>query len=490
MLCTIKIDDEVNCKLQNLELRDRKTLMRKFEFEVPGARFLPSVRLGRWSGKTSFFSLGGTTFINLLPEIIPLLDAAGYTIELEDTRTYQTSFEFDKIDENSFSSKVWPEKHPLEGKPIILRDYQVSIINDFLMNPQCMVEAATGSGKTIVTAALSSCVERYGRSIIIVPNVSLVTQTEADYRNMGLDVGVYYGGRKEAGHQHTICTWQSMNSIYKNSTEGNSETISIEDFIKDVICVIVDECHQAKATALKTLLTGPLSKIPIRWGLTGTIPKEPMDKCALLVSVGSVISKLSASDLQEQGVLANCHVDIIQMQDDVEFKTYPAELKFLTEDTKRIKEIAKIVHGLISTGNTLVLINRIESGNMLLAELKQLTENVVFVSGTTKETSRAEEYGEIATTSNKILICTYGVAAVGINIPRLFNVVLVEPGKSFVRTIQSIGRGLRLAEDKTFVQITDITSNCKFSKRHLTSRKQFYTEAKYPFSVKKIKYKL
>ena len=87
--------------------------------------------------------------------------------------------------------------------------------------------------------------------------------------------------------------------------------------------------------------------------------------------------------------------------------------------------------------------------------------------------------------TNKIIIATYGVAAVGINIPRIFNLVLIEPGKSFVRVIQSIGRGIRKAEDKDFVQIWDVTSTCKFSKRHLTKRKQFYKEANYPFTVEK-----
>ena len=62
----------------------------------------------------------------------------------------------------------------------------------------------------------------------------------------------------------------------------------------------------------------------------------------------------------------------------------------------------------------------------------------------------------------------------------------LEPGKSFVRVIQSIGRGIRKAEDKDFVQVWDITSTCKFAKRHLTKRKNFYKEAKYPFQVEKV----
>ena len=134
--CKLIIRDEVNVKLEGLELGDRKTLMKMFEFEVPGARYLPAVRLGRWNGKSSFFALGGSTYINLLPEILPLLDQAGYDIELDDTRDYQTTFTFTEVSEDTFKHKNWPVGHPMVGQPIILRDYQIEIINNYLKNPQ------------------------------------------------------------------------------------------------------------------------------------------------------------------------------------------------------------------------------------------------------------------------------------------------------------------------------------------------------------------
>jgi ERCC4-related helicase len=105
-----------------------------------------------------------------------------------------------------------------------------------------------------------------------------------------------------------------------------------------------------------------------------------------------------------------------------------------------------------------------------------------------KTKDRKDEYDEIKTANNKIIVATYGVAAVGINIPRIFNMVLLEPGKSFVRVIQSIGRGIRKADDKDFVQIWDLTASTKYAKRHLTERKKFYKEAKYPFEIQKVKY--
>ena len=489
--CKLIIHDEVNLKLEGLELADRKALMKKFEFDVPGARYLPSVRLGRWNGKTSYFSLGGTSYINLLPEILPVLDRVGYDIELLDTRDYRTTFEFKEVTEETFKHKLWPKNHPIAGQPVVLRDYQIEIINNYLKNPQALQEIATGAGKTLITAALSYSMEQYGRSIVIVPNTSLVTQTEADYINLGLDVGVYYGGRKEYDRTHTICTWQSLGNMLKK-TKADEAEVPIGDFLEGVVCVIVDEVHQAKADVLKSLLTGVMSKIPLRWGLTGTIPKAIAESMSLTVSLGPVINKLSASELQEIGVLSNCHVNIVQLQDGVEFTNYQSELKFLTSDDKRMQKIAELASTVKDTGNTLILVDRIEAGQLLhlkLEELGVLEENVVFVSGGTKGTTRTEHYEDIATATNKIIIATYGVAAVGINIPRIFNVMLLEPGKSFVRVIQSIGRGIRKASDKDFVQIWDITSSCKFAKRHLTQRKAFYKDANYPFSLEKLKYK-
>ena len=480
--CKIIVKDEVNVKIEGLELAERKALMKMFEYEVPGARYLPAVRLGRWNGKVSYFSLAGSTYINLLEEILPVLDRAGYDIELDDTRDYTTTFEFAEVSESTFAHKNWPKGHPKEGTPVELRDYQISIVNNFLKNPQSLQEIATGAGKTLMTAALSYSIEQYGRSIVIVPNKSLVTQTEADYINLGLDVGVYFGDRKEYNKTHTICTWQSLNNMLKKTKAGEAD---IMDFIEGVVCVMVDEVHMAKADALKTLLTGVFAKVPIRWGLTGTIPKAKFEAQSLFVSLGPVISKLSASELQDQGVLAQCHVNIVQLKDDVEFTNYQSELKHLLEDTNRLDAIAELVLKIKDSGNTLILVDRVNAGKEIVSRLP----DSVFVSGATNMVDRKEEYDEIATSTNKIIVATYGVAAVGINIPRIFNLVLLEPGKSFVRVIQSIGRGIRKAEDKDFVQIWDITSSCKFAKRHLTQRKTFYKEANYPFDVEKLTYR-
>ena len=480
-LCKLIIEDEVNIKFEGLSVDVRRQLSNALKFEVPYAKHMPQFKLGRWDGKVGFFGLGGAGYLNHLDVLLPVLEKNKIKIsEIVDKRT-TIELNFQPIDANYWGTTVWPKGHPAEGEPIKLRDYQVEAINNFIENPQSLQQIATGAGKTIITATLSKMCEIFGRSLIIVPNKSLVEQTEEDYINCGLDVGVYFGDRKELGKTHTICTWQSLNILNKRHKEGLS-FLSLAEFLDDVSTVIVDEVHQAKAEVLKNILTQNLKNAPIRWGLTGTVPKEPFEFQSILASLGPVVGNVTAKELQDKGVLSNCHVNICQLMDTKAFTNYQEELKYLVSDDARLEYLGKLMIKIKSSGNTLILVDRIAAGE----RLQELIPGSVFINGSVKTKNRKETYDKVQDATDMVIIATYGVAAVGINIPRIFNLVLFEPGKSFVRVIQSIGRGVRKAKDKDFVQIWDITSTCKFAKRHLTARKKFYKEAEYPFTIEKI----
>jgi superfamily II DNA or RNA helicase len=421
----------------------------------------------------------------MLPQVLEYLEGRNYYIELEDHRR-PIALDFPEIFDDFWGDQTWPVGHRFAGEKIRLRDDQVEVVNKFLQNPQCIQEIATGFGKTITTATLAKICEKYGRTVTIVPNKSLVEQTEEDFVNCGLDVGVYYGDRKNLDKTHTICTWQSLNILDKGSKEfdGEEQLARLTELLDGVGCVMVDEVHMAKADVLKTLLTRNLANAPIRWGLTGTVPKADHEFQSIRASLGEVVNRVAAHTLQEAGVLSNCHVNIVQTAEWKEFSSYAEELKYLVTDNTRMKYLSDMIKGIAETGNTLVLVNRIDSGKALV----EMNPEAVFVSGEVKTKDRKTEYDEIKTVDNKIIVATYGVAAVGINIPRIFNLVLLEPGKSFVRVIQSIGRGIRKADDKDFVQIWDMTASTKYAKRHLTERKKFYKDAKYPFTIEKVKY--
>ena len=482
---TLQILDEVNIRFTDLDVVCRRKMVQALEFILPYARHTPAYKLGRWDGKMSFCDIGGRSYVNLLDRLLPIVQQHGYEVEIDDQRQPGENFEFELVKEDSYSHLCWPKGHQYAGTPILIKEHQLEVINSYLENITGINIAPTGSGKTLITAILSHKVQPYGRSIVIVPTKDLVTQTEEDYINMGLDVGVFFGDRKEYLKTHTICTWQSLESLAKKSKEQDLE-IDINAFFKGVVCVIVDEVHKAKADVLRKLLSTYLANAPIRWGLTGTMPEEEADKVGVVACIGPLLGQINTKELQDLGILAQLHVNIWQMQDlgEAAFSNYQAELKWLTTSQARLKFLAKEIITMSETGNTLILVDRVQTGEML----QLLIPDSIFVSGKMKSKDRKAEYKEVQEVDGKVIIATYGVASTGINIVRIFNLVLFEAGKSFVRVIQSIGRGIRVAPDKDFVNVYDVCSNCKFSKRHLTKRKKFYTEAQYPYSIKKVDY--
>lgn len=481
---TLEIKDEVNIRFVGLDTATRRKLVDEVKYFLPHAYYTPAYKLGRWDGMLRFCDVGGRSYLNLLDRLLPIVVNQGYEVEVDDQRQ-GWDFNFEPVSAESYQHVMWPAKHPKAGEAIILRDYQVEAVNNFLANPQCLQVIATGAGKTLITAVLSNRCEKYGRTVVIVPNKDLVVQTEQDYKNLGLDVGVLYGDKKEYDKTHTICTWQSL-AVLEKKSKTSTPDVDITAFLRDVVCVIVDEVHKAKADVLRELLSGVFADVPIRWGLTGTIPKDEHEAVGCVCSIGPVIGTLTSKELQDIGVLADLDISVLQLQDGIMgFKSYAQELKWLVTDPARMDQISKLINGFSESGNTLVLVDRIKTGEMLI----ERNPEWVFVSGDMKTTKRASEYAEISDTNNKTIVATYGVASVGINIPRIFNLVMIEPGKSFVRVIQTIGRGVRKAADKDYVRVVDLTSSLKYSRRHLTKRKQFYAEQQFRHTTTKLEYK-
>ena len=135
--------------------------------------------------------------------------------------------------------------------------------------------------KQLSLLVYSSLCESIGRTVVIVPN-KLVTQTEEDYKTVGLDVGVYFGDRKELNRTHTICTWQSPNILDKRAKSGDP-VLTLTEFLDGVKAIIVDEVPPSKSRCFEKITdTFHLKNAPVRWGLTGTVSKEQFEFKAYL----------------------------------------------------------------------------------------------------------------------------------------------------------------------------------------------------------------
>lgn len=491
---TITYVDNIKCIIKGLYEGDIELLYKEFSIFIPSARFMPQYKMGLFDGYIRYFQKTGKTYINLLPMMLQKIDMSRYSSVEEiclSEFTHDVSLG-DDVDKNFLSHLNWYSGHRLEGQPIELGDHQIRAINHLLKNHRSVLCSSTSSGKTLICGALCHKVKSFGKTVIVVPSKDLCKQTANELTLFGLDVGIVGMGLREFEHNVIVCTWQTINSIEKTKIKDSDEKkLSYDELCqlkKDVVCLIFDECHQATGNHIKGVMESTFKSVPIRWGLTGTVPKEKADAYCLLTAIGATLSdRIEAKELQDKGFLSQCQVNCIQLEDKNVFMDYESEVAYLYTDDKRLEFISNLISEIVKKkNNTLILVGRIETGKILEKIMTNNGINAIFLHGSTKSKKRFEEYESIKSENNKCLICTAQIASTGLNIPRLFNVVLLDIGKSFTRCIQSIGRGLRKAKDKDFVSIYDISSSTKYSKKHLKERIKYYIEAQYPYTVYKI----
>lgn len=470
MTCKINIHDEINATITGIDTMHHKYLEDTFAFMTPGAFFSPKFKLGVWDGKYKFYNMNGRTYTKLLEEIVPYIIKWGYDISIDDRREVRKNAD-------PITADIFKDQIVYGGQPFMLRDYQVDFVNGLIERRAGIGTACTGAGKTGMTAALSYAYELAGyETITIVPSGDLSEQTFKTYKMLSLDVGRYDGKVKELGKTHTVATWQTL--------QNNPQVLSSMGML------IVDETHGAKASVIRKIINEYGDHIEFRYGVTGTIPKDEIDQYHLKVSLGSQIESISvkASKLIELGFLAKIMIrQCITMDPKEPLPNYSAEKAWLEKNEDRIDFFAEFIREKAKEhGNTLVLVNSITFGRKLA---KFMGPGVKFLSGSNSNDERWEQYSKFDDEDGFIAIASFGIASTGISIDRIFCMITIDAGKSFIRTIQSIGRGLRKGRDKNDVIVYDVSSNQKYSTKHRKKRLQYYQEAEYPVEKNiKLKY--
>ncbi len=484
---TIVIKDEVNIRVKGIDPGTIQECQKALTFHVPGFVHMPAYKLGRWDGTIQLFKQTGASYLNLLDVIEPILIKNRCEILIEDNRR-----DYDHIAVGlHFVKEDAYAQYNLKGKPCIIRDYQLDAINTALEYSQGVLEMATGSGKTLVCGILSDVFSQFGNVVVIVPNIDLIVQTQHEFKDIGVDAGIWYGGVKDR-KKVTIATWQSLDHF--------------PELFADVVCVIVDEVHQAKAKVLNEMMSGPAANVPYRFGCSGTLPKEELFRNQIRSVIGESIFKLRAWELQHKGVLADTTIFQIKLADssnqkyldattvEVEtprgvrrewegFDDWKAEVDWHFAQPERVAYVADTIKDIaVQHGNTLVLVTYRKHGKLL----QDLIPGSVSLDG--RDKGRKEFYDEFNAGDNQVLICTYGIASVGIDITRIFNLVYIEPGKKFEKVMQTIGRGLRKGEDKHALNVFDICSDSGMSKSHASRRRSLYREAKQRLEIIDVEY--
>jgi superfamily II DNA or RNA helicase len=240
-------------------------------------------------------------------------------------------------------------------------------------------------------------------------------------------------------------------------------------------------------------MMGPASNVPFRFGCTGTVPKEELYRHQIFGTIGPVIFKLQAWELQKAGVLASSEVHQVSLNDRknpsyvkaTPFEDWTDYLNWIFQDKDRMRMVADIIIDVAENyGNTLILVPHRAHGKLLHA----LIPGSISLDGNDKATARHSHYEEFNEANGAIMICTSAIASTGLDIPRINVLGFIEPGKKFEKIIQTIGRGLRKADDKDHVYLLDIHGNADLAKRHAAERRKLYDEARIAYHIEEIDY--
>ncbi len=462
-----------------------------FTFFVPGYQFMPAYKNRLWDGKIRLADLRTyTIYHGLVPYIEKFCEERGYKLEVD--AVVNNTESFSALEANEFLEQLYLDKTIItEG----VREYQYKAFITAVRKKRMLLLSPTGSGKSLIQYLILRYLQYkdYTKGLLIVPTTSLVEQMYSDFKSYGYDAEEYchrqYSGKdKHTDKFLTITTWQS---IYKNPPE----------YFEQFDFVLGDEAHQFKAKSLTTIMTG-LKNASYRIGCTGTVDGTQTHKLVLEGLFGPVYQSTTTAKLIENKQLADFRIKCLVLKYPEEVCKlsrgwdYQSEIDYIVKSTARNEFIRNLALSL--EGNSLILFNLVEKhGKHLhkMIEEKATNRHVFFVYGGTDVDVREKVRAITEKENNAIIVASYGTFSTGINIRNLHNVIFASPSKSRVRNLQSIGRGLRIGDNKTEAVLYDIADDFRIGKhvnytlQHLQERVRIYDEEKFKYKFYNIEVK-
>lgn len=464
------------------ESSDVMELNEYFTFYVPGYKFMPAFRNKIWDGKIRLFNFQTRQiYCGLLPYIQKFAEERGYELEIEDNL----------ITENEFSIKEAKDFIDTLNIPFEVRDYQLNSFVKCVRRNRALLVSPTASGKSLIIYLLARWFN--SKTLIIVPTISLVAQLYKDFEDYGFNSNKYVhqimaGSDKNTSCPIVISTWQS---IYKMPKEWFDQY--------DVI--IGDEAHLFKAKSLTTILI-KMTNCKYRFSLTGTLDGTQTHRLVLEGLFGKVLNVTTTKELIDTGKLSKFKIKALILKHDEKSceqcknNKYQEEIQYLVSNYERNRFIRNLAISL--KGNTLILFQLVEKhGRVLYDMIQPLAKDreVSFVHGGVDVDEREYIRQLTEKQNNAIIVASYGTFSTGINIRNLHNIVFASPSKSKIRTLQSIGRGLRLGENKEVATLYDIAddithkSRKNFTLNHFIERMKIYNDEKFEYKIYTIKLK-
>ena len=280
-----------------------------------------------------------------------------------------------------------------------LREYQQDIVEKCITNGRGTIVLATAGGKTLTMAGLLEFYyknfSRNFKCLIIVPDLGLVNQTKGDFK----DYNTSFTTSKWTGKDELNL---STNVIVANLgiLQSSKQDIS---WIEHIDLLIVDEVHKLRRGNKVNKILCKI-KTNNRFGFTGTLPPDNLDKWNIFGKIGPQLFEKMAHELRDEKYVAPAKVHVLEInystptnqiyQGNNSNAFYLQENEFIRSNTYRNNLISKLCNKL--DNNALILVDYIEHGELLTAALQEVCKKkkVYFIQGSvdTDERKKIQNY--------------------------------------------------------------------------------------------------
>lgn len=450
-VCTIeKEKGDADAPLRALK-KDLQVYGPNFQFTSAYKTYRATAGKHGWNGKVNLLE-SGRFATGLLPRVMEKLDKKWFTrVTIKDER---------------FLKQI--TGIPTTGV-VMLRDYQKDACAAGLRNmygqlwwPRGVLHLATGGGKTEIAIALTQALGV--PTLFIVDKKSLLHQTAQRFNKNGITCGMIGDGIWDV-QNCTISTIQTL-----------SQNLDKLGFLEDIEQVFFDEAHHIASTIQKgntfVRIGNYMPKAYMRWGLTATpFMKDTYSNLLLEGATGTTLYKEQAADLIKKGYLTPPDISMIFMNKDNEVPdVWPDcyDIGIVHNDVRN-ERIYK--EAMSSDPPCLILVTRIPHGERLQ---KLFGGAVQFLSGDDSQDEREKAIAALVSGNTKALIATT-IFDEGMDIPEIKTLIIAGGGRSPVKSLQRLGRGLRRAEGKnkvTVIDFMDYTTNTL--RKHSRARKMIW----------------
>jgi len=447
----------------------------------------------KWDGRKHFYSVATRGFpTGLLWETMTWPDAEGLTVNVSDsTGVYphlppefllyrdmvlELIGEQKPRDVPAFLARnaaclrtVFPGVIPDQLGDKVFRPYQREAVEAACLMGGGVVHSPTGSGKSLIGAGI---LYAYGGGMLIVKGRDLLAQSrEVFHKYLGEEIGII-GENTVDYRKYTVASIDTLDS--------RSADPEVKRILKTVPAVVNDETHHATSKTWYSVLMKITT--PLHWGMSGTpYRRMVVEDMKLSAVVGPLVFDLPTTTLQEAGYLSKAVLTLVDNQVPSDRgMTWQAVRKFsVVENIERNDTIVRMAAQRSESGKKILIIvgTSIAHGRALetLLQERHPALRTRFVAATedgVKETTRLRH--EINSGDVDIAIATIWLDE-GIDCPDLDCVLLAYGGKSYVKIVQRIGRGLRPKVNG--VEVIDFKDKgSRFLSAHSRARQRFYEE--------------